>query len=287
MDVQHGKAYKQKGRPICGIYAFLNGILHDNNQKKKLQKCDVDKIANQIWSMALGSSSLNNMDKYNDIFDKDDIFDEYSLVGEFYDSCTLVNFFTQNKTKIENLFKKYGLNISYNVTDELTPNNVTANDLELDNKEENCFYLIPINSGKKSGKGKNNMHWICYEKCGEDLVIFNSGDGCAEKRAKKNSGLCKFASFCRIISKTSDLYEVWKNMYDREDDYRRKHKRCNNSLELHFDFYKWKPNKLIKFLAKHFKEYPKIYWKRIDRINEGCEYSFEKSNFNIVKVIIK
>ena len=93
MNIQHGKAYKQRHRPICGIYAFLNGILHDDDQKEKLQKCYVNKIANQIWDMALSSISLNNTNKYNRILDKNDILKDYSLVGEFYDSVTLVNFF--------------------------------------------------------------------------------------------------------------------------------------------------------------------------------------------------
>ncbi|EGF34829.1 hypothetical protein AAULH_13726 [Lactobacillus helveticus MTCC 5463] len=38
MNIQHGKAYKQGRRPICGIYAFLNGILHDDDQKEKTTK---------------------------------------------------------------------------------------------------------------------------------------------------------------------------------------------------------------------------------------------------------
>lgn len=73
MNIQHGKAYKQGRRPICGIYAFLNGILHDDDQKEKLQKRCVDKIASQIWDMALSSISLNNINKYDHVFDKDDI----------------------------------------------------------------------------------------------------------------------------------------------------------------------------------------------------------------------
>lgn len=279
MNIQHGKAYKQRHRPICGIYAFLNGILHDDDQKEKLQKCYVNKIANQIWDMALSSISLNNTNKYNRILDKNDILKDYSLVGEFYDSVTLVNFFIQKHDSIIKLLQQYSLDINYEITDNFKHKNLELYD---DQIKENCFYLIPINSNRGWGKNKNNMHWICYKKCDKNLVIFNSGDEVTEKRAKRNAALCKSTIRSKYILNTYELLEVWKNMYNRETDYRNK-----KNLELYFDFYKWKPKLLVKFFKKHTTKYPSNYWNRIDKINKGCKYSFEKSNFNIVKVTIK
>lgn len=273
MNIQHGKAYKQGRRPICGIYAFLNGILHDDDQKEKLQKRCVDKIASQIWDMALSSISLNNINKYDHVFDKDDILKNYSLVGEFYDSDTLVNFFIQKRPSIIKLLQQYSLDINYEITDNFKHKNL---ELYNDQIKENCFYLIPINSSNK-----NNMHWICYKRCDKNLVIFNSGDEVTERRAKKNAAVCKNTVFSKHILNTYELLEVWKNMYNRETDYRNE-----KNLELYFDFYKWKPKFLVKCFKKHTTKYPSNYRDRINKINKGCEYSFEKSSFNIVKVTI-
>ena len=78
------------------------------------------------------------------------------------------------------------------------------------------------------------------------------------------------------------LHKRFDSLYNRETDYRNE-----KNLELYFDFYKWKPKLLVKFFKKHTTKYPSNYWDRIDKINKGCKYSFEKSNFNIVKVTIK
>lgn len=180
--------------------------------------------------MALSSISLNNTNKYNRILDKNDILKNYSLVGEFYDSDTLVNFFIQKHDSIIKLLQQYSLDINYEITDNFKHKNLELYD---DQIKENCFYLIPINSNRGWGKNKNNMHWICYKKCDKNLVIFNSGDEVTEKRAKRNAALCKSTIRSKYILNTYELLEVWKNMYNRETDYRNE-----KNLELYFDFYK-------------------------------------------------
>lgn len=99
------------------------------------------------------------------------------------------------------LLNDYHLDVDYTVTD-----NFKHKDLDLYNNQtkENCFYLIPINSGSSSGKNKNNMHWICYEKCGENLFIFNSSENKTERNARTNAKL----PGRKVISNTSDLLKV-------------------------------------------------------------------------------
>lgn len=126
--------------------------------------------------------------------------------------------------------QKYSLDINYEITDNFKHKNLELYD---DQIKENCFYLIPINSNRGWGKNKNNMHWICYKKCDKNLVIFNSGDEVTEKRAKRNAALCKSTIRSKYILNTYELLEVWKNMYNRETDYRNE-----KNLELYFDFYK-------------------------------------------------
>lgn len=60
-------------------------------------------------------------------------------------------------------------------------------------------------------------------------------------------------------------------MYNRETDYRNKHKKYKNSVEL----------KLIKNAMKN----PSNYRDRINKISKGCKYSFKKSNKVTIKQI--
>ena len=215
MEVRHEDAASQGNRPICGIYAFLNGLLYEKGEP--IDKDKVEKIALKIWKIIIDNDYLD--DKYSSEMNACSIGGKgsgiYSVVGEFFSSKNLIDFLNNNHNKIKAILEDNDVkNIDYIKADKYKnfPDGIDSN--------PNSFYLIPINSFKDSCwniANKNNMHWICVRPQGSDLIIFNSDKHtrkgyATEKRALKKSGYDG-----KEISNIGELKAVYKCMYDRKD----------------------------------------------------------------------
>lgn len=260
--VDHLAGLKQKNRPICGIYAFLNGFYIETKSK---QKKEWNNLANKMWE-----ESLMNLNNIPENIDADSI-NNYSLVGEFYDSYNLKNFLNSAKSKLwKNILKVMsdnGMSLIWYHVDYVSKDSswtFLKDDLQHQSNNEGAFYIVPINSGSLyCRKDRNNMHWICIKMGKDNLEIINSANKDGERRARRHADLCGWKS----ISNIHELEAIRKNMDDREkkDD--------------KFDFEEWANGHKLK------KEDPCSFKKRITQIKkQECEYSFKSSHFDILKV---
>lgn len=250
----------QGERPICGIYAFLNGILSDENINN--DDCCLNCTINSLWNLALTDDIEGHQ---SNIF----CAKHYSLIGEFFSSEKLENFLdlNSNKEKICLELNRYNENIvDYNV-EPLECKNIT--DYEclkkyIDKKEGEIFYLIPINTSR-FGKNKNNLHWICLKRKNGKYYIYNSADNYKgnEKKAKP----CK-----KEIKTFSMLYKSWENITQRDQKY--------------FYFTRWAYCQNIRKLKKKYC-LPTKYYCRLHKIRHSwIKSSFENSQFDILQITV-
>lgn len=296
---------KQTGKPICGIYAFLNGLLayvfikEDNincltelNDKFiEFDENDVESLINGLWYEALDKEKEISEKKENyevRALDADQV--KYSLIGEFFSSASLSEFIEE---KLEDVLLEYRGNKKLLLGEKET---ICAEEIESEKafdeavevlnqssngKQNSMFFIIPINS-------KNNMHWICliYVKDIDTYCILNSAcDYCGERIAKKQyklrNGQC--SCWCRRINNFRDLKKVWEDIRDNKKDYA-------------FKFGEWsKKEKTIKLYNKFIENLPekrdreevaKLKKRGKDLPNSNLIFDYNKSKFNIIKVTI-
>ena len=272
------KRLKQENAPICGIYAFLNGF-YDGNKKRCWNN-----LAHDLWNESL-TPKFDSLPNYLNA----DIVNRYSLLGEFFSSRNLRNFLNHinnmranNWNSLSKLVRQTGKELLVFHADYIDAN-LDWSDLikDLDNEKTNTqsFYLVPINSWQFSSsdtknnkkRDRNNMHWICVKKEGNKVIILNSAsDKSGEKWAKKHAGKCKL----RSISSIDDLNAIKRNMKE-ERDYK---------SNTNFNFTDWLGK--LKYRCRCHKGYPEAFYERVNEIRkkDTYEYSFEKSNFDILKV---
>lgn len=290
MKIKHRivHVYKQGHKPICGIYAFLNGVFY-NNVSMPPSKSKIDELAKILWKEALNS--------------------EYSTVGEFFSSDKLIQFLDSisHNDELTREMHSCGIN-NFKVEKEITFSETKKKKLihEIEEKLKSIkndeFYLIPINSSPAKGKNENIMHWICYKRDRKGrLTIFDSNPTISsrlisliyrkqvpEGKALKNSGI----RFYRNIHTIEQLAEVYENMYNRESEYEKVHGGQHTS----FSFYSWAPKlrKIKKMEGKVGKDSGilKDYWSRLYEIKESgkeeksYKYEFNKNEFKIIPVKI-
>lgn len=272
MKIEHGKAAYQGNLPICGIYAFINGLLYNS---KLFNQDIVDKIALDIWQIIIQNRQFKNL--VNKSPKKLDINCEtlnkpkiYSAVGEFYSSKNFIDFLEYNHNKIKNIFGHYKLtNIDYEIDKKF-------NNPIVFNNDPNTFYMVPINSFSCLNlSNKNNMHWICLKQKAGKLIILNSEEKCrTEMRA-----MWKAERKYKKITKSNELMAVYDNMCDRK--------------ECPFNFKCWSllvgvPNlysdKCKKLLNKGYKD--KYFNVLCDIIKTNCHYEFEQGDLSAIKIDI-
>ena len=260
---------KQGNRPICGIYAFLNGF-YDG---EIFQLCKWNDLVNKLWMYSMDTNILNNISSLtaNDVL-------QYSFVGEFFSSNNLENFLADISQNDIDVQGKH-INVKHELS-KLINHTITKIDIDDVNKIEwnkfsdkkgTTFYLVPINSWIKC-KDKFNMHWICLKQVeGKPCILNSAGNRSGERNAIKHAIKDDNLPFNKLhkwvgISNSDDLDNVVINIQDR-------------SKYISFDFKEWEKNcKSSKFVAE-CKE-------RIDKINlsKVCQYSFMDSEFKIIKV---
>ncbi|WP_288490208.1 hypothetical protein [uncultured Limosilactobacillus sp.] len=161
-EIEHIDGYHQIGN-TCGIYAFINAIMSDEDRGGKGTW-----LARKLWELAIDvkKDNIKNM-----------VPDEvhYSLIGEFGSSENLAKFLNENKDYINELLSRLGKKhfngakvIEQKQIDELGVGN----------------YLVIIRTGDEI------LHCICYRKnCSSKDEIINSNgkrNNCKqEKRAMK------------------------------------------------------------------------------------------------------
>lgn len=249
IKIKHMKSrIKQNSQPICGLCAFVNGFYKDNDNIKTWNK-----VVDKLWEY-----SITDLLKNPSCLNADNI--KYSVIGEFFSSKNLTDFLTDNKDKIIDQLKQVNPKvINYEATEIENIDNIQ--------KDENIFYIIPINSSSLFGKNKNNMHWLCLKYIDNQFYILNSASRkSGERKAKKHNkkGLKKIIPTICSISNLEELKSVWNDMYSR--------KKC-----VQFDFKKW-----LKSTKINWKSLPKNGCKNICRIknSNNCKFCF-------VQVILK
>ncbi|GBG04421.1 hypothetical protein NR996_01695 [Lactobacillus rodentium] len=160
-EIEHRKGFRQGSRPICAIYAFLNGIAFDGDFKQNT----INKIAKDLWEKAI-KKNIN----IEEVYHNDDFIgsnaNSYSLIGEFFSSNALYAFLNNEKDQILNILNE--LKIQDYEIDKIKCVEKFEKELKIDSQNKKgswSFYIIPINSGdcpKSSKKSTHNMHWICF-----------------------------------------------------------------------------------------------------------------------------
>ena len=264
----------QGKRPICGIYAFLNGF-YDG---KIYKLCKWEKLAKELWKLSIDKNIPTDIS----LLSKNDVV-QYSFVGEFFSSDNLENFLadiSQNSTNVQ----AKDINIKHELS-KLINKTITRIDIDdvekidwnnFSDKKGTTFYLVPINSWIKC-KDKFNMHWICIKQGKRKQYILNSaGDRSGERNAMKHvikddrNSINRCHKWVGGISDSADLDNVVMNMQNR-------------SKYVPFDFKEYFKGR-TKFCKSR-----KLIDKCKDRIgkiskSKACEYSFVDSEFKIVKV---
>lgn len=245
----------QGNKPICGIYAFLNGF-YDG---KVYNLFKWKKLVKELWRLSIDESIPNNIS----LLSKNNI-KHYSYVGEFFDSKNLERFLkdiinVKNdfdlKDKISKLINRKIMKIDISSINRIDWNNFS-------DKNGEIFYLVPINSWKNE-KDKYNMHWIYLKKDNKIVILNSAGDRSGEKQALKHTmGENKIVGKQKYISNMTDLDKVVINIQDR----------CPY---VRFDFKKWAKYKCYGVIRKRMKTIKE---------SPACEYSFSDSKFQIIKV---
>lgn len=300
------KRLKQNKKPICGIYAFLNGFfavkflnnssvknLCDLNKKfKNISVEDINNVVSDMWYEAVAETDVKNLDEKenHEVRSLDAEKIKYSLIGEFFSSTKLSKFIEcekvfniLNKNEYSNLLKDIVSGKEKIVTEEIKYDKNLANEVK---DSKNSFYIIPINS-------VNNMHWICliyFEKENTYCILNSAGDCWGEITAKKQykvrNGQCGYC--CRGINNLDELKKVWKDIQTNKKDYA-------------FEFGKWsnkaKPMKLYnEFIERRLREEEdEENVKKLKKLKKRGEvipksnliFDYNKSKFNIVKVTIE
>lgn len=75
------ECYMQGTRPICAIYALLNGVYDYCREDQKR----IDRLADKLWRETIKPNFPSR-----NYLNKEDL--KYSLIGEFFDSGSLVKF---------------------------------------------------------------------------------------------------------------------------------------------------------------------------------------------------
>lgn len=258
---------KQGKRPICGIYAFLNGF-YDG---KIYKLCKWKKLAKELWKLSIDKNIPTDIS----LLSKNDVV-QYSFIGEFFSSDNLENFLAD--------ISQNNINVKHELS-KLTKHTITRIDIDdvekidwnnFSDKKGTTFYLIPINSWMKC-KDKFNMHWICLKQGKRKPYILNSaGDRSGERNAMKHvikdnrNSINRCHKLVGGISNSADLDNVVMNMQNR-------------SKYVPFDFKEyfkgWTKSCKSRKLIDECKD-------RIGKISKSkaCEYSFVDSEFKIVKV---
>ena len=186
----HILSYVQGKRPICGIYAILNGLFDYKYCRRK----EIYAIANVLWESAICDNIPLNKSATCNTVDLSQL--KYSIIGEFSSSKLLCDFINDKVNSINQ-----SLPVSAKKLDEAKPiknfdcSNLTFQDFN------NCFYIIPINSNGR-GKNKNIFHWLCLKLEGKNIRIANRVTR-SERRAK-----CSL----RKINSLTELQSTFKNM---------------------------------------------------------------------------
>lgn len=148
--IKHVHAYRQGNRPICGIYALLNGLYdyHLLDIKK------IKNLAEQLWETS--------------------IKDKYSIIGEFSSSTDLRDFIIKSASKI--LMDTSKLE-KHTITDVSLVCPCKLKEIIKNGKiSKKTFYIIPINPHITKKQEANVFHWICLKKNDKsgEIVIANS-----------------------------------------------------------------------------------------------------------------
>lgn len=247
------KRFRQGNRPICGIYAFLNGVFEGKH------KCKVKRIVNCIWDMSIDCNAQPMQSS-----EKCEIFDAKttSLVGEFFSSDRLKNFLNDKRDDVIPKLRFCDPRIIEYDVKSATLSHLCTNS----KNNEDIFYLIPINTSWK-GINKNNLHWICLKKRKGKYYIYNSAaDWSGERKALYNCyGIKKLR-----IKDFLELEDLWKDMTNR----------CKGEP---FNFTLWAKSK------KYKGKYSRYYKYMLDEINNSdktYESSFKNSDFRILEVTV-
>lgn len=257
-EIYHAhKRFNQKKTPICGIYAFLNGISKTHKCRKNM-KC----VVNKLWDLAIDVDIKANQEIIT--FDAN----KESVLGEFFSSTKLATFLDGKKDEIKEILKDFENISDYEV--KTVYRNKLSKEFKhyIDAKGENYFYLIPINSSWEC-ENENNLHWICLKKHKEKYYIYNSAsDTTSERHAMYNSygKEKKITKFCQ-------LEKLWSDMISRDKD------QC-------FDLTRWVKCRNLKFFRKYSINFKNNY---IALKDSKIHYKslFINSDFDIVQVKVE
>lgn len=282
---------KQNGKPLCGLYAFLNGVFSQEDISQKEEQ--IDKVVDKIWWLSL-DKEIKLKDK--EMIAKSDL--SFSLVGEFFASNAIEDFFDYRENESNNQDRNFDKN-HLNILKELHSVDASIEDYTIkaienekkfrdayhNIKDENTFFIIPYNVG-------TNVHWICLK------YIHNKGKYYILNSAKNTSNEYRSLRFKVPLKKLRTLNQVvsaW--------NYVREAKSKNEKFN-EFDFGKWVKscdgckaeekytdmlednNEENNSLTERFKDIKDSHIKYEYAYNEQCGDKVY-SRFDILKVTVK